>query len=162
MQIHNFILNKPHSIYSRSKTIIYLKKKYYLFLGLFYFQLNLVKIKTWYPTFSQEPKKKPKKRKPPNKKPTNHSKKKPLKSIKLYHHKHIVLSDLKGFQYKQPKFNREIYIYMNSTNENEALVGLGGALHAAEELGHKINGGNIFQVRWCSTGRHLGLGFFSL
>lgn len=74
-------------------------------------------------------------------------KKKTLKSIKLYHHKHIVLSDLKGFQYKKSKFNREIYIYMNSTNENEALVGLGGALHAAEELGHEINGGNIFQVR---------------
>ena len=36
---------------------------------------------------------------------------------------------------------------MNSTNENEALVGFGGALHAAEELGHEINGGNIFQVR---------------
>ena len=43
-----------------------------MFLGLFYFQLNLVKIKTWYPTFSQEKKKK--KHKPPNNKPTNHSK----------------------------------------------------------------------------------------
>lgn len=42
---------------------------------------------------------------------------------------------------------------VRDTNENKALVWLGGALHATEELSHEIHWRHIFQVRrW--TARH--------
>lgn len=39
------------------------------------------------------------------------------------------------------------------TNEDKALVRLGGALEAAKELRHKLNWGNILQIH-SATARH--------